>query len=121
MTRLSCGSCVCVDWMYSGCEARWLPGCEELLDGQVGRADQRPQSTLGHTAMVRNGERGHVAVLREDDVASALPRDVPTQGLKDPYDLAAAQRRKRWHLDRHFDLPGLDGKRKAPFGAHFKA
>ena len=25
------------------------------------------------------------------------------------------------HLDGHFDLPGLCGQRKAPFGAHFQA
>ena len=37
------------------------------------------------------------------------------------HDLAAAQSRRRWHLHGHFDLPGLYGQRKAPFGAHSQA
>ena len=70
---------------------------QELLNSQACLGDQRSQSPAGDLRVIRNRECHGRARLREHDMTTSLPRDLPTQALERANNFARSKQRESRH------------------------
>ena len=63
---------------------------QKLIDRYPCRTNQASQGAFGDLLVIRNGESGVLAFFDHDNVAAALPGDLPAKFLERPEDLASA-------------------------------
>lgn len=79
--------------------ASLVDGGHEIVDRHTGTPDQRAQSAASDVIVVGYRERCGISRFGEDNVAPALPGDLPTE-LERSDDLRGFQEPQRRHSDR---------------------
>ena len=64
---------------------------DKFIHRNSGCTDQAAEGAFGNLFVVRNGERGVLALFNQDDVAASLSGDLPAERLERADDLAPTQ------------------------------